>query len=137
MLQRVHLAMAVALPVLLACAANTSGDGTQPQRSTSNVLSADELQSAGARNLYEAIERLRPRWLQVRGMRSFNTETDIVVYQERTYLGTTEELRRMGTEGIYEVRYLDGTTASATLPGLGTRHVEGAIIIFMSPPDGR
>ena len=37
-------------------------------------------------------------------------------------------------EGVYEIRYLDGATAKATLPGLGDRHVQGAIVVHMSPP---
>jgi len=41
----------------------------------------------------------------------------------------------MGIEGIYEIRYLDGATAKATLPGLGDRHVQGAIVVHLSPPD--
>ena len=87
------------------------------------------------RNLYEAIDRLRPRWLQVRsGMRSFTMETEVVVFQDEVFLGGPEVLERMGVEGVFSVRYLDGPTAKASLPNLGNRHVQGAIIISLRPP---
>jgi hypothetical protein len=99
------------------------------------VLTRAELQEAGVRNAYEAVERLRPRWLWVRsGMRSFELDTEVVVFQEQLLLGNQEALQRIGIDGIYEIRYLDGATAKATLPGLGNRHVQGAIVIYMSPP---
>ncbi len=131
MLNRVHYMLVAAL---VACASGSSqGEAPNPG---SNVLTRAQLEEAGVRNAYEAVERLRPRWLTVRGgPRSFNVETEVVVYQEMMLLGTADALRRIGIDGIYEIRYLDGATASASLPGLGGRHVDGAIIIYMSPPE--
>jgi hypothetical protein len=40
----------------------------------------------------------------------------------------------MGVEGVYEIRYLDGATAQATLAGIQDRHVQGAIVVYMRPP---
>ena len=134
MLNRVHYLLAAALPALVACASSGSSEGEQAPSPYSPVITRAELQDAGVRNAYEAVERLRPRWLTVRGMRSFNIETEIVVFQDRMFLGGLDLLRTIGIEGIYELRYLDGSTASASLPGLGGRHVEGAIVIYMSPP---
>jgi hypothetical protein len=133
MLGRVHIALAVALPTLLGCGATQSdGDGPRPSRT---VITQAELREAAARNAYEAVERLRPQWLLVRsGQRSFSLETDVVVFQETVFLGTQDALRRIGIDGIYEIRYIDGPTAQATLPGINDRHVQGAIVIYMSPP---
>lgn len=132
MLNRIPFLLAATLPMLAACASTSSGgEGPSP---FSNVITRAELQDLGARNAYEAIDRLRPRWLTVRAGRSFNVETGVVVYQERSYLGGVDVLQRMGTDGIYEIRYLDGPTAKATLLGISDRHVEGAIVIYMSPP---
>ena len=133
MLNRVQYLLAAALPALVACA-SSSPEGEEGPNPYSNVITRAELQDVGVRNAFEAVERLRPRWLTVRGMRSFNVETEIVVFQDRMFLGGLDLLRTIGIEGIYELRYLDGPTASATLPGLGGRHVEGAIVIYMSPP---
>jgi len=133
MLNGVHYLVAAALPALVACASSSS-EGENAPSPYSNVITRAELQDAGVRNAFEAVERLRPRWLTVRGMRSFNVETEIMVFQDRMLLGGLDMLRTIGIEGIYELRYLDGPTASASLPGLGGRHVEGAIVIYMNPP---
>lgn len=130
---RVRHALAAALPVLMACAsASPAGEAPRPR---TNVLTRDELRETGARNAYEAVQRLRPRWLVVRsGARSFSLETEVVVFQDQLFLGNQDALVRIGIEGIYEIRYLDGATAKAKLPGIGSRHVQGAIIVYLSPP---
>lgn len=133
MLGRVQVVLAVALPAILACA-STPPDGDTP-RPYANVISREELRDAGVRNAYEAVERLRPRWLWVRsGQRSFSTETEVVVFEGTILLGNQESLRRIGIDGIYQIRYVDGATAQATLPGISDRHVQAAIVIDMSPP---
>lgn len=121
-----------ALPLLVACASGSSRrDAPRPR---TDVITHEELERSELRNAYEAVQRLRPRWLQVRsGMRSFALETEVVVFQDQLFLGNQEALQRIGLDGIYEIRYLDGATAKATLPGLGSRHVQGAIVIHMSP----
>jgi hypothetical protein len=134
MLRPVHAVLALGLPAaILACASTPSEGGAA--RPYSNVITRAELQEVGVRNAYEAIQRLRPRWLTVRGgNRSFQLDTEVVVFQDQMYLGSTDALERMGIDGIYEIRYIDGPTAQATLPGIGDRHVQGAIVIHMSPP---
>lgn len=94
-----------------------------------NVITAEEIQAAEVNNLYQLVERLRPRWLDVRARRSFNSTTQIMVYQGQTLLGGVDMLRQFGKNAAYRLRYLSAAEASATLPGLGSRQVEGAIII--------
>lgn len=108
----------------VACAST----GESARRDTT-VLTQEEIQDVRVSNLYEAVERLRPRWLQVRSPRSFNTETEVVVFMNRSFLGGPEILRQFGTTSVLRIRYLDGPTASATLGGMSGRHVEGAIIL--------
>jgi hypothetical protein len=93
------------------------------------VLTRDDIESVDVGNLYDVVQRLRPRWLQVRADRSLTGETAVVVFQNRTYLGGIEVLRDFGREAVESLRYMDGPRASASLPGLGGRAVEGAIII--------
>jgi hypothetical protein len=97
------------------------------------MITRAELWESGVTNAYDGVLRLRPRWLQVRSMRSFSRETEVVVFQDQLFLGNQDALRRLGVDGIYAIRYLDGATAKATLPGLGDKHVQGAIVIHMSP----
>ncbi len=86
----------------------------------------------GARNLYDVVERLRPRWLVVRAPDRLNLSAGIVVYQEQTFLGDAEILRQCSREMYYELRWLDGAVASATLPGLHPdQPVAGAIVLYM------
>jgi hypothetical protein len=60
---------------------------------------------------------------------SFGLQTNIVVFQNQTYLGNVDVLRQFSPESAYELDWLDGSTASNTLPGLGSQHVAGAIVI--------
>jgi hypothetical protein len=129
-----RIVLAAALPVLVACATATTEDGSPRPRP--NVITRAELIQANVNNAYEAVERLRPRWLRVRSMRSFSIETEIVVFQdEQMFLGNQDALERIGIDGIFEMRWLDGPTAQAVLPGIADRHIQGAIVVYMSPPD--
>lgn len=112
--------------VLLTACASTGSEG--PRRNY-DVITTEEIEAANVSNLYQLVERLRPRWLDVRSQRSYNTSTEIVVFQGQTYLGGPAILREMGADGAHTLRYIDGATASATLPGLGSRQIEGAIVI--------
>lgn len=114
---------------LIGCA---SIDSTREstERRDRNLLTKEEIESVNARNMYNVIERLRPRWLTARTpMRSFGEETGILVYQNQTRLGTIEGLKDIGPEMVQSARYLDSATATATLPGIGRGHVAGAIVL--------
>lgn len=117
----------VAVLMVAGCA---SGGGSAT-RSTSTELTRDEIASINVGNLYDAVQRLRPRWLEVRSERSFNTLTEVVVFEGNSLLGGPESLRDLTPTSIERLRYVDGVRASATLPGLGSRQVQGAIVIEM------
>jgi hypothetical protein len=131
LLTGVLLAGALAATVCLAGCA--SGPGREYARSDANLITPDEIAASNASNLYDLVHRLRPRWLQVRAARTFDMrEGEIVVYQGQTYLGHLDALRQMNIDAAYAMRYLDGATASASLPGLVGRRIEAAIIIYTS-----
>jgi hypothetical protein len=113
---------------LLAVAACASTAGTGPQI-RQDVITGEEIERSRVSNLYQLVERLRPRWLELRSPQSFTSTTQVVVYQGQSYLGGVEILRQFGKDTAHRLIYLDGSTASATLPGLVTRQVEGAIVI--------
>lgn len=126
--------MVLAFATLVAgggCAGNPrAGSGTSMDRITNDELVSVE----GARNLWDVVERLRPRWLQARAAdRSLGLATNIVVFQDQAYLGDIDILHQLSPDVAYDMRWLDGTTASATLPGLGSQHVAGAIILYTRP----
>ena len=124
--RRIIVVMASAC-VITACASG-------PRNPTSldpNKISTAEIEEAqrhGLNNAYDLIQRARPRWLQIRTERSLRLETTILVYQNDTRLGGIEVLRGMPLTGVSGMRYLDSAQAGL-LPGAGSAHVEGAIVI--------
>jgi len=128
------LVAVLATGVLAACAsANAGGESG----SNSDTLTREEILGAEATNLYDVIRRLRPRWLQVRSMRSFSMEVEIAVLQNDMYLGSAETLKEIAPELAYSIRYLEGSRAATAIPGLMSgRHIEGAIIISTRPGGG-
>ncbi len=137
-MRRFHGAMMILTLAMLAftgaCAANReAGSGAQQDRITNDELSTIQ----GVRNLWDVVERLRPRWLEVRaGDRSFAIGTGkatIVVFQDQSYLGDVDMLRQLSPDVAYDLQFLDGPTASSTLSGLGSQHVAGAIVIHTRP----
>ena len=125
MLKRAVLPV-VGLLIITACA--SSGGPGRP-RTRQDVLTAEEISTITVSNMYEAVQRLRPQWLQLRAPQGLYSATAIAVFLGRTYLGGPEALKEVGPEAASRLRYLDGVTASATLPGLGSMHVEAAIVI--------
>lgn len=107
------------------CATAGSGDGRVRQ----DLITQAEIEEVGFSNLYEVVQRLRPRWLSTRGQQSFNAEPEVVVFQGQVLLGGVETLRQLSPDMARSLRYLDGATASASLPGLASRLVRGAIVI--------
>jgi hypothetical protein len=112
--------------LLVGCGA--TGEGA---RIDMNRLTAEEIASVDVSTLYEVVQRLRPRWLEVRAPRGAfdGPETLIVVFMDRTYLGGVDELRRLGRETATSLEYMTGSRAQAQLSGIGGRHIEGAVIV--------
>lgn len=95
-----------------------------------DVLTRQELAESGTTNLLSAVERLRPQWLRPRRFTNLRgSGATIVVYMGTTQLGGPDALRMIALEFAEELRFLDASEASNTLPGLGSRAVSGAIVI--------
>lgn len=123
------LALVCALAAAAACS-SARGDGVRP--SSSPLLTQEEMASMPGTNMYEVIERLRPRWLQTRGPMSLSggIDSQIVVFHGNSYMGGPDQLRQFHPRDVVEVRYMDGPTASARLRGYPTSmHVVGAIVL--------
>lgn len=140
---RLPLLLSASFALLTACSAATAEGGASAGASANaegrtssvrraNVLTREEIQNSGATNLYDAVNRLRPAWLRANasGQSSYSGGgLQVMVYQGSTQLGTAEHLRQLAPGYAASLRFLDGNTASNTLPGLGSRMVAGAIII--------
>lgn len=120
--------MVVTLAVMLGTGCASTGSSGEESSDRPDRLSRDQIASVDVSNLYDVVQRLRPRWLRTQ-QRSFSRETRIVVVQNGTVIGEIGILRNMSPSGVTELRYMDGDTAAATLVGARSGFIEGAIII--------
>jgi hypothetical protein len=131
----------LALSVMIsACASGGTGTGSpqdpQPARRDQNVITAEELATDPASNVYDAIRHLRPAMLTSRGAgvnmsltpTANASETgQISIYLDGAKLGGgTSTLGAIPVSGIKEIRYLNGTDATQRY---GTGNASGAIVI--------
>lgn len=120
---------ALTLALVGAACAGTPAGGTSPRNR--NLISLEEIEQAredGVRDLYELIDRIRPRWLLGRNARSLQLQTVIAVYHHEALLGGIDALRGYPLVSVTSIRWLDAAQAML-LPGAGSTHVEGAIVI--------
>ncbi len=102
-------------------------DRTEARR-RSDVITMEEMAQHSTLSLYQIVERLRPQWFR-RSARSLSGGDELVVYQDAALLGGPDVLRQLHPGHARRLRYLDAATAQATLAGLGSRKVLGAIVI--------
>jgi hypothetical protein len=117
----------VLFPVLLSLAACAATSGGGPRRSA-RVLLADEIVEAGVITAAEAIEQLRPQWLNTR---SSPTMTRLdgsppVLYIDGMRTDTLRELERIHASVVQRMEFLSPSDATNRF---GTDHVGGAILI--------
>lgn len=111
-------------------AAGAQSESRRPPRRRREVISREELMQSGATNLYDAVQRLRPTWIRGTSASNFSGGGQgFAVYQNNAPLGGLEALRQLSIEYATELRFLDSSEASNTLPGLGSRRVAGAIMV--------
>jgi hypothetical protein len=112
-----------------ASAGGGSAGGTISQ--DRDLITSEELSTVFVPDLYEALQRLRPLWLQSRGARTVNLETQIAVVVNGLYVGALESLREIPLGGVTEVRRLDAATATATIAGISGpgRVIDSAIVV--------
>lgn len=128
-LQRQGYLLTVLSVVLLGGCATTRNAGSSGDP---YLLTREEIMSVqGVTNLYDVVQRLRPRWLSVRANdRSFGMTTQIAIFQNQTYLGDVDTLRQLQPGMAFELKYMNGTTAQNSLPGISPGiHLAGAIIL--------
>ncbi len=117
-----------------------TGDGSvgelalaAPERGVGeDVLSWEQLRDTRAQNLYEALRRLRPYWIRVRGP-GRRIEVEVHVYVESQSVGGVDALRTINLEDVGEVRYFSGPEATTRF---GTNNEGGAIVITLRRGEG-
>lgn len=122
-----HRSLLFALALLCcACASSststsTSEAGTQTARRSSDVITSEEVANSSAKEVFEAIDLLRPQWLRKRGSYSA-----LSIYVNNVRMDLIESLRGIPASQVEEIRYLN-PNAATTLYGTG--HMGGAIVV--------
>lgn len=116
-----------ALTVAWACSSGSGQPGRTAPSSDENVITSEELATASASNLFDAIRQLRPRWME-RGaptaLRGPQYQGGLAVYVDRIREGGTEALRSIPLGMVQSVRYLSASQAQGEF---GLDNVQGAI----------
>jgi len=139
------LATVLLLPFVAPVSGFAQGDasrvGEKKIKRNPNVLTREEISTLPeVGDAYEAIQRLRPRFLQLRGINRLvsSAPPEPIVYLDEVKRGQIDFLRSVPVHNIGEIRYLRGVDAT-TRWGMG--HEAGAIMIYTlksnNPQEGK
>ncbi len=116
----------IALALVMA-SCSSAGTGSASSRN-SNVVTLEELAEVDYLTGLEAVRRLRPNWLRVRGQATFSRQgsAGIRLYVDGRPRDDISELGRIPATDIREMRFLTGREATMRY---GTDHGDGAILV--------
>ena len=117
----VFLAAALALGAT-ACASG-GGGAARPAGATSNRIVLEEIQDLSQMTGLQAIERLRPRWLQARAGTGGEPP---VLYVDGSRRSSINDLQSMRTSDLEQMEYMSASDATTRF---GTGHGGGAIMV--------
>jgi hypothetical protein len=101
--------------------------GALPAPAADARLTGDDLERTGSVDLYNAVQHLRPEWLQVRGGFSAQGRATITVFVDGVRQnGSVEVMKNIRTTDVQEVRYVGARDATTHY---GTNLTGGAIEI--------
>ena len=130
------LLAAVLIAAAPGCASSPAGAATSAtqqssrQRGQRDRITSEELAAIDVQNALQAVQRLRPNFLQTRGgatMSITQGPQDVVVYVDQTKMGGPGTLAQIPITDVKEIQYLNGTDATQRY---GTGHGAGAIIVI-------
>lgn len=121
------LLFATTASLLVGCARAATQGRSSPGNGT--TLTQAELARTNAGNLYDAIAKLQPQWLESRGATSVTdaTPTGVDVYMNGTFLGKADYLRDVRLQDVSSIKYWDAGQAAARF-GMG--HPRGVLEII-------
>ncbi len=100
-----------------ACATGAGGSSSSGPSRSANRITQEELADYTTLNALDAIRRLRPRWLQVRG------DTPVAIL-DGARLGSPDALRSVAVSDVASMQYLSASDATLRY---GTNFPAGAI----------
>lgn len=131
------LLLALTLAAGAACASR-GAEGGDRQVTSRQVLTREQVTRTRATNAFEAVQRLRSHWLQLRGSTQMPTqpggiqvqENQVLVYLDGQRLGTVEQLRAIEIAAVEYIRFVPPAEASARW---GFNHGGGVIYVSTRP----
>jgi hypothetical protein len=124
-----HISVAAAMVFFaMAGCAGAGAPSSSGTRTWTTVITQGEINEArsyGVRDMYDLVQRFRPRWLMARPV---GLKTEVLVYQDTHRMGGLEVLRGFQLDGVTSVYYLDFVEASV----LGDRRGQSTAAIVIS-----
>jgi len=84
-----------------------------------NLLTRQEVVDSGVTNLYDAVMRLRPRWIR----------PNTVVFMDGVSIGGTDSLREWPQDTAITMAWLDPMEAVGQLPNINPSEIAGVIVV--------
>jgi hypothetical protein len=128
---RIRTPLGALVGVFLALAMGACASSGEGRTSGSpDLIDREQIEASSARNAYDLVNQLRPRWLRGRGSGSIQSPDSglPVVYIGEVRHGDVESLRGFNTDGIEELRFINATTATTRY---GSGHAGGVIRITL------
>ncbi|MEJ2217104.1 MAG: hypothetical protein P8099_10865 [Gemmatimonadota bacterium] len=103
------------LALVAGCASGGAGNGDSAPRArrSSDIITAEELQQAtGLSTAYDAVQRLRPQFLRIRGPSTIAGAEGPRVYVNGMERGGVDALRQIGIMEVKEIRYINARDAT-------------------------
>ena len=115
----------IVLALLAACAPATPHAARVPP--DREVITEEEIQEHKFETVYDAVQALRPNWLQTRGTNSLTQNaTQVQVYLDNNHLGGISTLNTINLASVVYIRHYDGLAATARW---GLDHGQGVIFV--------
>ena len=129
--------LVVALVGVAACASR-GADSTDRQVTSRQLLTREQLAGTHATNAYEAVQRLRSQWLQLRGSTQMPTQpggmqtqqNPVWVYLDGQRMGPVDHLRAIEIAAVEYIRFFPPAEAGARW---GFNHGGGVIYVSTRP----
>ena len=128
---RESIAVAVLLALTACASAGAAPEGEPRARTRADLITQEELRRTQHTNLFDAVQTLRPRWLNSRGPDTMiGRQGEIQVHMDETRLGGLSALRSIPSVGVVYIQWFDPVSAAARW---GLDHGHGAIYISSRP----
>jgi hypothetical protein len=128
---RIRALAPVAVTIALAACASRTPSTSTPMPSR-EVLTAADINGKGFNSVLDALQALRPHWLQTHGTDSFFTPSEVRVFLDGNELGGTDALSIVQLASIVYIQHYNGIDATSRW---GVGHSQGVIYISTHPAE--